>query len=212
MTIQLSDFTGVAHTLAQQGVLTLRAEQNTACINLDMHPTAMKNRKRVFPQLQSWLNSVKTAFEDGLITGNEKVNIHSYVKDRATNFIAAQQTKVAVEVTKAATTFKPRLPIVITKTVEVVPCDENGRPLTEVQAEQIAELQGVISAYQEALEESSDTVAQAIVEIEARDATIESQQNQIKSLNKTIKKKNDTIKSIQAGIQAFNQVVNTKPE
>ena len=82
-------------------------------------------RKSVFPNYRFWMRDVKCAGREGLLSRQEVIDLSTFAR------------AIAVQVIGELRSQYPAQPTFI----EVVECDETGRPVIEVQAEQIAELQ-----------------------------------------------------------------------
>lgn len=97
-------------------------------------------RKSCYPGLREWMFRTFQAEEHGQITESERVELFTLIREKAVVGAYAYREKMAAKAKVARPILKPRV-----EYVEVVECDETGRPVTEVQAEQIAELQKDLS-------------------------------------------------------------------
>ena len=82
-------------------------------------------RKAIFFNYRFWMRDVKTAEETNKISRREAIDLATVMRSAAVIKIGRLRQEHPAQA----------------KVIEVVECDETGRPVTEVQAEQIAELQ-----------------------------------------------------------------------
>ena len=120
-------------------------------------------RKAVFFNYRFWMRDVKTAEETNKISRREAIDLATVMRSAAVIKIGRlrQEHPAQAEV------------------IEVVECDETGRPVIEVQAEQIAELQAENKSL-------TSKVKQLKSQVKAKDKAIMVKEQQIKVLKSAL--------------------------
>ena len=120
-------------------------------------------RKAVFFNYRFWMRDVKTAEEANKISRREAIDLATVMRSAAVIKIGRlrQEHPAQAEV------------------IEVVECDETGRPVIEVQAEQIAELQAENKSL-------TSKVKQLKSQVKAKDKAIMVKEQQIKVLKSAL--------------------------
>lgn len=134
-------------------------------------------RKAVYPKLRFWMADLLGAGKAGALTKEVVIDICTFVRATASYRIGILRS------------LYPAQPEVI----EVVECDETGRPVIEVQAEYIAELEAEI-------EKAAEVISDATKHI-----------SNLKDKNKRLTVKNKQLQAklstLQLATQAYNRVV-----
>ena len=154
--------------------------------NLD-HTTSAEDlnlRKAVFFNYRFWMRNVKAAEEANKISRREAIDLATVMRSAAVIKIGRLRQE------------HPAQPEVI----EVVECDEAGRPVIEVQAEQIAELQSSLDEANAALEQAATTIVDATNQIKARNVEIK----KLKLENCNLKTK---LRTISKATKAYNNAI-----
>ena len=144
-------------------------------------------RKAVFFNYRFWMRDVKTAEETNKISRREAIDLATVMRSAAVIKIGRLRQE------------HPAQPEVI----EVVECDETGRPVIEVQAEIIAELQSSLDEANTALEQAATTIVDATKQIEARNVEIK----QLKRENRSLSTK---LRTISKATQAYNKAIKVR--
>ena len=144
-------------------------------------------RKALFPELRFWMRDIIVAGKAGDITKQQVIDICTFVRAAAVERVGILRDRY------------PAQPEVI----EVVECDETGRPVIEVQAEIIAELQSSLDEANTALEQAATTIVDATKQIEARNVEIK----QLKRENRSLSTK---LRTISKATQAYNKAIKVR--
>ena len=120
-------------------------------------------RKALFPELRFWMRDIIVAGKAGDITKQQVIDICTFVRAAAVERVGILRDRY------------PAQPEVI----EVVECDETGRPVIEVQAEIIAELQAENKSL-------TSKVKQLKSQVKAKDKAIMVKEQQIKVLKSAL--------------------------
>ena len=134
-------------------------------------------RKAVFFNYRFWMRDVKAAEEANKISRREAIDLATVMRSAAVIKIGRLRQE------------HPAQPEVI----EVVECDETGRPVIEVQAEQIAELEA-------ALDEATQTIVEATNHI----SNLKDRNKRLTAKNKQLQTK---LTNVQLATKAYNKVL-----